>query len=139
MGATSNKFQSPEETIHGHGLRMTDQRRAVFDVLMGERDHPTAVEVFTRVRAKVQNISLATVYNCLDTLTACGLVKTVAHERESARSDGALPTTRRRSRVRIAAPASRIETTPAVPAKTVATAAAEPSPPALTECLRHGA
>ena len=64
---------------------MTDQRRAVYDVLMGERDHPTAVEVFTRVRTKVSNISLATVYNCLDTLTACGLVKTVTHEREPAR------------------------------------------------------
>ena len=64
---------------------MTDQRRAVYDVLMGERDHPTAVEVFTRVRSKVPNISLATVYNCLDTLSACGLVKTVTHEREPAR------------------------------------------------------
>lgn len=64
---------------------MTDQRRAVYDVLMGERDHPTAVEVFTRVRTKVPSISLATVYNCLDTLTACGLVKTVTHEREPAR------------------------------------------------------
>ncbi len=85
MNVPASKSSSPEETIHGHGLRMTDQRRAVFDVLMGERDHPTAVEVFTRVRAKVPNISLATVYNCLDTLTACGLVKTVAHERESAR------------------------------------------------------
>lgn len=85
MRATPIKLQSPEDTIHGHGLRMTDQRRAVFDVLMGKRDHPTAVEVFTRVRVKVPSISLATVYNCLDTLTACGLVKTVAHERESVR------------------------------------------------------
>jgi Fur family peroxide stress response transcriptional regulator len=64
---------------------MTEQRRAVYDVLMGKRDHPTAVEVFTRVRDSVPSISLATVYNCLDTLTACGLVKTVAHEREPAR------------------------------------------------------
>ena len=32
---------SPDEKIHGHGLRMTDQRRAVYDVLMGKRDfHP---------------------------------------------------------------------------------------------------
>jgi len=79
------KPHSADETIHGHGLRMTEQRRAVFDVLMGKRDHPTAVEVFTRVRDSVPNISLATVYNCLDTLTACGLVKTVTHEREPAR------------------------------------------------------
>ena len=44
---------SPDAKIHGHGLRMTDQRRAVYDVLMGKRDHPTAVEVFTRVRDRV--------------------------------------------------------------------------------------
>jgi len=79
------KPQSADETIHGHGLRMTEQRRAVFDVLMGKRDHPTAVEVFTRVRDAVPSISLATVYNCLDTLTACGLVRTVTHERQPAR------------------------------------------------------
>lgn len=85
MTSPTHNSQSPDETIHGHGLRMTDQRRAVFDVLMSDRTHPTAVEVFTKVRAKVANISLATVYNCLDTLTACGLVKTVAHEREPAR------------------------------------------------------
>ena len=85
MSVPGNSSLTPDQTIHGHGLRMTDQRRAVYDVLMGERDHPTAVEVFTRVRSKVGNISLATVYNCLDTLTACGLVKTVTHEREPAR------------------------------------------------------
>jgi Fur family peroxide stress response transcriptional regulator len=76
---------SPDEKIHGHGLRMTDQRRAVYDVLTGKRDHPTAVEVFTRVRERIPSISLATVYNCLETLTDCGLAKTVADERGPAR------------------------------------------------------
>jgi Fur family peroxide stress response transcriptional regulator len=64
---------------------MTEQRRAVFDTLMLERDHPTAVEVFMKVKAKVPNISLATVYNCLETLTDCGLVKTVNHDRQPSR------------------------------------------------------
>lgn len=64
---------------------MTDQRRAVYDVLMGKRDHPTAVEVFTRVRDRVPSISLATVYNCLETLADCGLAKTVIDERGPAR------------------------------------------------------
>jgi Fur family peroxide stress response transcriptional regulator len=76
---------SPEETIHGAGLRMTDQRRAVYDALIAERDHPTAVDLFTRVRGRMPGISLATVYNCLDTLTACGLVKTVKLDRGPAR------------------------------------------------------
>ena len=76
---------SPDETIHGRGLRMTDQRRAVFDALMGKRDHPTAVEVFIRVKGKMPSISLATVYNCLETLSDCGLVKSVNHDREPSR------------------------------------------------------
>jgi Fur family peroxide stress response transcriptional regulator len=76
---------SPEEHIHERGLRMTDQRRAVYDALMGKRDHPTAVEVFIRVKTKMPTISLATVYNCLETLTECGLVKYVHHDREPSR------------------------------------------------------
>ena len=76
---------SPDETIHGRGLRMTDQRRAVYDALMGKRDHPTAVEVFMRVKGKMPSISLATVYNCLETLSDCGLVKSVNHDREPSR------------------------------------------------------
>ncbi len=77
--------KSYDETIHEKGFRFTEQRRAVYDALMGKRDHPTAVEVFMRVKSKVPSISLATVYNCLETLTGCGLVKTVNHDRESAR------------------------------------------------------
>jgi Fur family peroxide stress response transcriptional regulator len=76
---------SPDETIHGAGLRMTEQRRAVYGALLTKRDHPTAVDVFTRVRGRMPGISLATVYNCLETLTGCGLVKTVQLDRGPAR------------------------------------------------------
>src|SRR6266436_1513373 len=85
MSKRSPNPTTPDEKIHGRGLRMTDQRRAVYDVLMRKRDHPTAVEVFTRVRDKVPSISLATVYNCLETLTDCGLAKSVTDERGPAR------------------------------------------------------
>ncbi len=83
--ATADALPTAEEHIHGRGLRMTDQRRAVYDALMGERDHPTAVEVFMRVKGRMPSISLATVYNCLETLTDCGLVKAVNHDREPSR------------------------------------------------------
>lgn len=76
---------SPDAMIHGRGFRMTDQRRAVYDALMTQRDHPTAVEVFMRVKGRMPSISLATVYNCLETLTGCGLVKSVNHDREPSR------------------------------------------------------
>lgn len=40
-------------------------------------DHPTAQEVFLRAKRRLADISLATVYNCLDALVACGLVRRV--------------------------------------------------------------
>ncbi len=67
------------------GRRQTEQRRAVFDALMAKADHPTAVEVFMRVKGRLSSISLATVYNCLDTLVECGVVRMVHRDREPSR------------------------------------------------------
>jgi Fe2+ or Zn2+ uptake regulation protein len=74
-----------EETIHRGGFRFTKQRREVYDALLKDRDHPTAVEVFLRVKERVPGISLATVYNCLETLTKCGLVRQVNLHRAPSR------------------------------------------------------
>lgn len=74
-----------DEALAQHGLRSTKQREHVFGVLLSKRDHPSADEVYTRSKAGMPGISLATVYNCLETLVACGLVKQVNHERESTR------------------------------------------------------
>lgn len=63
------------------GLRATPQREVVYSVLLKKRDHPTADEVFARVKSEMPSISLATVYNCLETLVQCDLVRTVNFER----------------------------------------------------------
>ena len=63
------------------GLRSTPQREVVYQSLIEKRDHPTADEVFARVKAAMPNISLATVYNCLETLVTCNLVRQVNFER----------------------------------------------------------
>lgn len=68
-----------------HGLRSTRQREHVFKVLLSKRDHPTADEVYARARSSMDSISLATVYNCLETLVGCGLVRAVNYEREPTR------------------------------------------------------
>ncbi len=74
-----------DETIRGGALRDTPQRRHVYDLLVHKRDHPTATEVFTRAKKSMPSISLATVYNSLETLVACGLVKQVHVDREPTR------------------------------------------------------
>ena len=67
------------------GLRSTPQREVVYSVLPRKRDHPTAEEVFARVKAELPTISLATVYNCLETLVQCELVRAVNFERSPTR------------------------------------------------------
>lgn len=67
------------------GFRLTKQRREVYEALLGQRDHPTATDLFLRVKDRLPHISLATVYNCLETLVQTGLVKQVTVERGPAR------------------------------------------------------
>lgn len=66
-------------------LRMTRQRRVVYDVLTEDLDHPTAAEVFIRSKERMPGISLATVYNCLETLTHAGVVRQVNVDRDASR------------------------------------------------------
>jgi Fur family transcriptional regulator, peroxide stress response regulator len=63
------------------GLRSTPQREVVYSMLLEKRDHPTADEVYARVRAELPGISLATVYNCLEALIQCRAVRAVNFER----------------------------------------------------------
>ena len=67
------------------GLSLSKQRQEVYQVLLEQRDHPTANEVHQRVRKKLPSISLATVYNCLEALVNHGLVNQVNFERSSSR------------------------------------------------------
>ena len=77
--------QQPTNHPQLKGLRMTRQRREVYDVLMSHRDHPTASEVYERAKSNMPGISLATVYNCLEALVQHGAVRQVHFERESSR------------------------------------------------------
>src|SRR5665213_1867789 len=69
------------QRLSDSGLRATPQRELIYNVLLKKRDHPTADEVFARVKAEMPTISLATVYNCLETLVQCNLVRAVNFER----------------------------------------------------------
>jgi len=89
MGSNAMNADTPATTLNrklaSAGLRSTRQREVVYDAILDRRDHPTADEIFARVKQELSTISLATVYNCLDTLVQCGLVRQVHLERESTR------------------------------------------------------
>jgi Fur family peroxide stress response transcriptional regulator len=52
-----------------HGYKMTPQRRAILEVLIGNTPHPTAEQIHGLVKEHMPDISLATVYNTLRELT----------------------------------------------------------------------
>ena len=78
---------SPEIThqLAARGVRLTKQREEVFGMLLQKRDHPTAAELFLRAKKHMPSISLATIYNCLDALVDCDLVKQVHVDRAATR------------------------------------------------------
>src|SRR5262245_6725886 len=74
-----------QERLEQSGLRLTVQREHVYEVLLQKKDHPTAEEVFIRAKKGMPDISIATVYNCLDALVSCGLVRQVNQDRSATR------------------------------------------------------
>jgi Fur family peroxide stress response transcriptional regulator len=82
---TDTQRSGLSQRLTDSGMRSTPQREVVFQVILAKRDHPTAEEVFDRVKAQMPTISLATVYNCLDALVQCGLIKQVNFVREPTR------------------------------------------------------
>ncbi len=73
------------ERLKSCDVRPTPQREVVLKVILDKRDHPTADEIFARVKTSMPTISLATVYNCLETLVSCGLIRQVNLERAPTR------------------------------------------------------
>jgi Fur family transcriptional regulator, peroxide stress response regulator len=87
MGITEQKRSNDRlsQRLTTSGFRFTPQRQHVYNVLLQKRDHPTAEEVFIRAKRALPDISMATVYNCLDALVRCGVVRQVTVERGAAR------------------------------------------------------
>lgn len=60
-----------------NNYRLTKQRKIILEELQGTRCHPTADEIYDRVRQKLPKISLSTVYRNLDFLRQKGLIKVI--------------------------------------------------------------
>ena len=85
LGTQSKSERHLTEKLSTSGFRFTPQRQQVYDVILHKRDHPTAEEVFIRAKKQMPDISHATVYNCLDALVKCGLVRQVQLQRGATR------------------------------------------------------
>jgi Fe2+ or Zn2+ uptake regulation protein len=59
--------------VRASGLKLTPQRMAIVRELAADPTHPTAQELFERLRPALPTMSFATVYNTLDALASAGL------------------------------------------------------------------
>jgi Fur family peroxide stress response transcriptional regulator len=59
------------------GLKLTPQRIAMVRLFADDASHPTAQDLFDRLRPVFPSMSFATVYNTLDALARAGLAGTV--------------------------------------------------------------
>lgn len=60
--------------IEAQGLRMTDQRRIIAQIIAEADDHPDVEELHARASARDSRISLATVYRTVKLLEEAGLL-----------------------------------------------------------------
>lgn len=59
------------------GLRMTEQRRVIVDVLEKSKDHPDVDIIYTRVSKIDKSISIATVYRTVKQFEEAGILQRV--------------------------------------------------------------
>jgi Fur family peroxide stress response transcriptional regulator len=64
-----NWVQDAAQTLRDAGLKATPQRIAILRALDGDETHPTAQELYERLRGEFPALSVATVYNTLSALT----------------------------------------------------------------------
>src|SRR6185436_4935485 len=71
--AGSDQMRRMLDGVRAAGLKLTPQRLAIVRELAEDESHPTAQELFERLRPALPTMSFATVYNTLDALTTAGL------------------------------------------------------------------
>ncbi len=62
------------EVLRKRGMKVTPQRRSIFEVLHESAEHPTAEDIYHRVREVMPDVSVATVYQTLNGLVDMGEV-----------------------------------------------------------------
>ncbi|HEY41065.1 MAG TPA: transcriptional repressor [Dehalococcoidia bacterium] len=77
MNAKTRSFEKTRQTLNVTGLRVTNQRALIMDIIRQGDEHLDADEVYRRARAKQPRLSLSTVYRTLQALKKVGLVEEV--------------------------------------------------------------
>ena len=84
VGRWCDEFQ---RRCRAAGMRVTAQRRAVFEALAADGSHPAADQLYARLARVMPGLSRTTVYRVLDSLEREGLIRRVSSTGGVARFD----------------------------------------------------
>lgn len=59
------------------GLKLTPQRLAILKLFEGNKNHPSAEDIYNKLKPDFPSLSLATVYNTLEVLTKAGILQEI--------------------------------------------------------------
>jgi Fur family peroxide stress response transcriptional regulator len=90
MDAAVGRVDQAYANLRKLGLRLTPQRMAIAKCVLDTDWHPTADEIYQRIRSDYPTISLATVYSTLETMVRAGMLQAV-NTREVVRYDSHAP------------------------------------------------
>ena len=75
------------QKLRSEGYKVTPQRIAIYQVLYGQNEHPTAEMIYQSLRQDHPTMSLATVYKTMEIFEKIGLVKVLDIGDDSSRYD----------------------------------------------------
>ncbi|HUJ76881.1 MAG TPA: transcriptional repressor, partial [bacterium] len=84
---TQERLRAFPDLCRRAGLKVTQQRLAVYGMLVSTDCHPTPEDVYSALRAKLPSLSLGTVYKTLDQFQRHGFLRKVSTEGQAARYD----------------------------------------------------
>ncbi len=70
---------------------MTKNSNLILDLITNSHDHPTAEDIYYKIRMDGRKMSMATVYNSLNTLCEDGLIRRVNFDGKAERYDKTVP------------------------------------------------
>lgn len=86
------KLKNFEEVCRRNSIKLTHQRLEIYREIAEDPDHPSAEDLFKRLRARMPTISLDTVYRTLATFERIGIIMKVQLLDERGRFEANLDT-----------------------------------------------
>jgi Fur family peroxide stress response transcriptional regulator len=81
------KYKAAEQMCRGLGFKLTHQRLEILRQLAIAKDHPSAEDIYKRVKPKISPISFDTVYRTLALFERSGIIARVHHLDDKTRYD----------------------------------------------------